>query len=346
MKKAILIELNPWHGECLFQQLLYLTGAHYEVTLICNERLRSQITSSIKLQGITSHFYDFKKLSQVWRCYRFICNSKINTVIFNTAQGSRTLRFLLFPFPSRIHFFGTIHNIKKLTHSLGQKIISLKVHHYYLLADYLSLYFPKSSKLKCQPVNFCTHPDFPIVQVPQKDGDIYVTVAGNIEYKRRDYDSLIQFVKTEKEPSHIKFIILGDIDKKDGPDFLQTLNCEGITDRFIFFHGFVKDELFHSYLLKSDYLLPLIHPNIRDAQSYTCDKISGTFVIAACYGIKMLCQNMFQNIERFNYPLLFYKNIDDIPQIILADKKECRNWVSPFNADDEGRRYTNFLNEE
>ena len=125
MKSIALVELFPYHSECLYSQLLFMQG-HARVVLICDQRLAPVIKTFGQVYD-ECVFFDFKEMSSLLKLRSYLIRNKINTVVLNTAQGSLPLKFMLLPFPKRIHFAGIIHETQKLTESFGQRLISRKI---------------------------------------------------------------------------------------------------------------------------------------------------------------------------------------------------------------------------
>ncbi len=98
MKSIALVELFPYHSECLYSQLLFMQG-HARVVLICDQRLASVVKTFGQVYD-ECVFFDFKELSSLFNLRSYLIRYKIDTVVLNTAQGSLPLKFMLLPFPS------------------------------------------------------------------------------------------------------------------------------------------------------------------------------------------------------------------------------------------------------
>lgn len=350
-KQVILVELYGWHSECLYSQVLYLNKSGYKTTLICDIRHKDNIVD-IKPLVDSYSFFDFKKLWSLWSLRRIINKHKSNKVIFNTAQGSILLKLMLMPFSPRVKFYGTLHNIRKLQSSFGQALISRKITRYFILADYIKKNFSETNKyfkngLKCQSITVAFTPSQnvePKTYFPQKgENDIWITVPGSIEYKRRDYYMLAALVSDSEFPLNTKILLLGNAKKADGPEYIAKLKKYDIYDRFIVFDSFVPNDIFNYCLSKSDYLLPLVQPSIDDAGEYSKFKISGTFIISEGREIPMLCHRMFREVDGFNYKTIFYENSINLLRLINAPHLSLDIDPAPLNFEEERERYISFL---
>lgn len=343
MKKVCLIELYNSHHECLYSQLLYLQQSGYEVTLVCDHRNVKQTECFDNLTKQTK-YYDFRKMGSFIRLRRFLINEGFEMVIFNTAQSVRVARLLLFPFPSRISFVGTIHNLRKITDSFDQRIIFRKIKRYYLLADYLLPTFNSLAgkrMLKAQPYSSAIFPPLEPEVLEKKNGERWVVIPGSIESKRRDYDFLLEMAKHEKFPSSVRFVLLGNASKsEEGLAFVQKIKDLGLAEHFIWFEKFVPDQTFQAYIRASDYLLSLIHSE-KGTEDYSVYKVSGTFVLAEAFNKILLCSRDFAKVPDFKYNAFFYNDIEHLIEFLKAPLPELK--TSEIDIEKERKRYISLL---
>lgn len=333
MKKVMLVELFSYHSECLYSQIKFLRYANVDLTLVVDERLK-KIVEELEL-GIDILTFDFKKFSSLLKLRQLILKNGIDLVILNTMQGSVALKFSLLPFPKRIAIVGTLHDTSKLESSTGQKIISCRLNRFYTLSKYIRI--PNIDNREFQSVYFnpCYFKEYEVEPLDKKD-DIWITIPGSISLKRRDYDVLVKIAKYNKLNRQVKFILLGNMKKQDGEQLWEKIGKEGVKNRFITFDQFIPDSTFHSYLKMSDYLLPLIHPDTPAAKQYVQNKISGVFPLSQAYAITMLCHQMFSAVEGFDYPALFYQDVDQCVELINGLKK-AEDFESPAYEEDRDR---------
>lgn len=340
MKKVALIEFSSSHTECLYSQILFLQEAGYHITLICDKKMAQVVQDFGK--EISCLFFDFGKLISLLRVRSFILQQNMETVILNTAQGSIPLKFLSLYFPRRIRFYGTIHNVHKIETSLGQKIISRKVRSYYVLSKYQFLQIPEYRNLSFAYFNPSFFPTYESHQknLAEKGDEMWVVIPGALEYKRRDYHFLIDFLKRYPQ-ENLKFILLGNGSKGDGEHVINTIKEHQLERFFTYFDGFVPNSLFQFYVQNADYLLPLIHPEAEGAENYTKYKISGIFPLSLAYDVPLLCHDIFEGIEGFEYPALFYADSDGLWNI-FRQKLTVRHSL-PLCFDNEKNRYIQLL---
>lgn len=339
MKKVALIELNSYHGECLYPQLRFLKSGGYDVTLFCNES-QEAIVSSFDVVADRTFFWNMKSFGNLLKIRRYLIDNRVETVILNTIQGGRVLKFTLLPFPSWMKFVGTLHNIKKLNGSFGQKLICRKVKRIYLLAEYLKSSFARYSDMSCVSYNSAYVPICNRGRVEKKNGEIWAVVPGSIEYKRRDYDFLLDVAKQADEC--VKFILLGNARKGEGPMFLKKVEDAGLLDRFVTFDSFVSNELFQAYMEKADWLLPLIRRRTSLVDDYMNYKVSGTFILAKAYNLPMLLDSVFADVEGFDFPSVYYADESKFAELVNQKATKGLSDSSSFEADRE--KYLTLLN--
>lgn len=343
MKHAILIELYPYHSECLYSQILFLKSADYQVTLICDKSVET-IVREFPL-NIKIVVYDFSKTISLIHLRSFILKSNIEKVILNTAQGNRALKLLAQWFPPRIQFYGILHNTSKLKSSFGQKIITRNVKSYFVLSKYVYHYAPQLKNISFQYFNPAFFPTYHSheIDTPPKGDETWIVIPGSLEYKRRDYDFLINFSK-KIALENIKFILLGNSNKGDGKEIINMLRQHQLEKHFTIFNGFVSNHLFSYYLKNADFLLPLINPSLPDFDSYTKYKISGMFPLSFAYHVPLLCHQTFKNdVIGFDYPALFYASDRELYEIIAKGKPN--NIETPISFEEEKERYISYIEE-
>lgn len=336
MKKIALIECYPYHTELLYSQVLFLKSSGFDFSLVSDIRNKEKL----KDFDVDLILFDFKKLKSLWLFRKYILKSHFSHLIFNTAQGNIILKLMLLPFPSKIKFLGTLHNVNKIRTSFGQKIISKKIKNYFVLADYMKNNFPKEKKLKCEQVNFAYFYEDKQIEIDKEKDSVWIAIPGSIEYKRREYEFLIDLTLKDNFPKNVKFVLLGDATKCQGPMFIDKIKEKGVEDHFIWFENFIPENVFNFYMEKVDFLLPLIHPTTLCASDYLQYKISGTFLQAKAHSKYLLCHEIF-NRKDFNFPSLFYETPEDL--IKLLDKPICDIINNKLSFREDCDRYLGFI---
>ncbi|MGY0427036.1 MAG: hypothetical protein ACWIPI_09465, partial [Polaribacter sp.] len=276
--KIAFVEFSESHEECIYSQISFLVKDKNNVSLFIHPKIERQIYSYKDLfDEIT--IVDFnklnflKKLRQEFLFAKRI--SKFDKVIFNTASSSKSVRntnFFLLLF--NVESIGVLHNIKKIKSSFTQKIISLKIKKYFVLSDFLKEYAVKEGKqIKIESFYPIFFPKHTAVHLHKNSNEKWIAIPGRVELQRREYTFLIEALTDKKLLKNSKFLILGNINTKDGIFFKEKIISLNLAANFMFFDGFIENDLYYNYLEKSDFVLPLLKNN---ENSYKKEKISGT----------------------------------------------------------------------
>lgn len=338
MKKVLLVELFAYHHECLYPQIRFLKDAGVDLTLVANQKLKKAI-DALELDFEVTYF-DFNKLSSFFALRSFIIKNKFEIVILNTIQGSAALKFSLLPLPKWVKVVGTLHDTSKLETSVGQRMISKKYNRFYTLSKYIQTPPMEKMRLETTCFNPCYFKEYQLVNL-NKGSEIWISIPGSVSWSRRDYDFLVEIAQHNDLNKNVKFIILGNINSQDGIILSEKIKELGIADHFILFDHFVADELFHSYLKSSDYLLPLIHPDTPSAKQYLTNKISGVYPLSLGYQKTMICHEMFSTVNNFDYPSVYYHDLDACVELINK-QEQAKTKISP-NYQEDKERYLSFI---
>lgn len=348
--KILISEFSAWHDECLYSICLLLKAEGHHITIALNEDLKGRIGDSLNQVTDEIIYFPFKKGIQggaaIIRLWRFLLTGGFTHFYLNSAQGSVAWKFFLLPIPARIKVIGTIHNIKKLVRSLGQKFITRRINGYVLLSDLLVNCYQKVCNKPYTVIYPVYYPTFKTYALPKKEGEIWIVIPGALSLGRRDYLTLLPSEGKTYAP-HIKFIILGNKKKDDGELIYDKVIQAGHRDNFLFFDKFVPEEEFYSYVLQCDYIMPLIHPGRGEYSKYITEKISGTYNLAIAYRKPMLCPQEMDTYEDFRDSSLFYP-IEDMNSFInsLTPESGCNDFYQllKWSQEVQQRRMSEFLN--
>lgn len=306
VKKIIIVELNNYHTECIYAQVLYLTKSGFSVEVICSEKTFKHVEYLKDTCPVKS--YDFSKATSYIELWWYLLRQKNSITVLNTAQGSRVLKLLAIPTFNKIKYYGIIHNLKKLETSSGQKLLSRKISQYLVIADYLKE-SPIAIRNGIKSINTSIFPHADSFLDIPKHENIWITIPGNIELKRRDYHWIIDVCSKKELPNNVKFILLGNASKGDGKTIIDRIKKENLEDYFIWFDSYINQSEFNGYIQKSDFLLPLLH---ETSSEYIHYKISGTFSLSEAFSKPMLLHSNFRILNKY-YCTEYYS---DIPEFI------------------------------
>lgn len=311
-KKVLLVEFNNWHDECLHTACLFFKSQGCECSLVLNSRLESRVGKDM-CGDIPVTYFSFDGFKNLFGSFlqigRMLRSEGYTHLYLNTAQGSVAWKFfLIMAVPRRIKVVGVIHNVAKLDGSLGQRVITRRMDQYILLSDILV----DAYKRRCnKPVSVFYPIDYPLYGdtcIEKPAGELWIGIPGEMSYKRRDYDAIIN--ESAKYGENVKFIFLCNCKKGDGKAIVSRIERFGLADNVILFDSFVDNATFYSYIRLCDYIMPLVHPSKDLYAKYLVEKISGTYNIAFAYRKVMLCPSEMAAYEDFSDTSVFYEEQD------------------------------------
>ena len=290
-KNIALIEFGGHIECCIYSQLRFLRDSGYRVHLVC---LKS-FESTVKAFGNADeyHFLDEQsgpigRIRQVRRIHRYLRANGIGKIVINSFSGEMVKLLLLFA--RGLDIFGIIHGTEKLSRSRWVRLLSGKVNGFFLLNDHLLQHCPTDIG-SIQSLYTIFFPEYPARELPKAEKEFWVCVPGQLEYKRRNYPGLLEELSADLN-GNIRFILLGRSAHTggDGADFRSKIRGN---DRFILFDDFVDEPLFHSYIARSDVILPLLGGRAR----YVKEAISASFNLSFGYRIPMVIEEELMFIE-------------------------------------------------
>ncbi len=294
-KKMLITEFNDHHDETA-SPLARLLSRDFDVSL----RVNSAIADRGLFRGFDVKKTGNGKVKKILSAMGIILEAhlgKFKTIVFNT-WGDRYSRLIIRFLPGAVRRIGVAHN----TGLIPGKYKKIK---YLVLSRYL--YERLLKRVSGSAISYF-YPLSGVKQVhePSPAGDeMRVCIPGKIEFSRRDYPELISIAKS-LQGVKIKFIILGDSLKADGPEFRRKADSEGVSGFFCFFEGYISYEVFFEEIQKCDVIMPLIHPAAFDYRKYLESKISASFNLAFSFKKPLLLHASFSGIPEFNGRAFFY----------------------------------------
>lgn len=340
MDNVAIIEFTCSHQECLYSQILFLKS-QYNVFLVCHPKMRTTVNGFVEDDKVFT--FDWENDFWLKSLRDFIKKNNIKKVIFNTATNKVVLRMTWLMLFSGVKFYGTLHNVFKLEHSGTQKLISLRIQKYFVLADYLKNQQSVSAQKKLEvfyPIYFQNYQD---VAISKPENEFWIVIPGGMELKRRNYLGLIDEMQKCRPHTNIKFIILGRTVKEnqDYKLFSEALQKENLLDHFVFFEEFIPNDVYYTYLKRADLILPLIKTDVTSKRfNYTAHQVSGTFNLSFGFAVPMMMETFYQQYEPFRSNSLFYQPgalISNMNQ--LVDNPATCQQVSTAIKNFEGFKY-------
>ncbi|MDH5546854.1 MAG: hypothetical protein OEZ43_14775 [Gammaproteobacteria bacterium] len=320
MPNYIIVETSS-HAECIYSQVLFLKEAGNQVHFIGDIRLKSRV-EAFGFDSYTYYDFDDHRWTDLLKVRSKIVSLKPRSVIFNTAHGNIVRSLCLLPYPKEIKFVGIAHNVNKLRSGFSQKMISRKIKNYFVLSDDLEESqkgsLPNLSLESFYPIFYPSYRD---IDLHKPKNEIWVTIPGEVLSHRKDYPGIFDAIlNAESYPSKLKIIVLGRCKRESGRglEILDWINENNMSHVIRAFDYYIDDDLFHSYIKNSDYIMPAIHPVQSDFDEFLRIKISGAFNLAYAYNIPMLSHEKFREFKDFCENSVFYRSdsiIDVLTQI-------------------------------
>ena len=321
-KKIVLLELTTYHEECLFTQIKFLKDAGYDVHLIINPKFKKNLNQyGIDIGKV--RFLDprgastlLKRMHNWLVTYKYIVRNEFDTVVFNTASSNKETIALSRLLPKRIKCLGSIHNLKKLNDSFSQKVISKRIKDYYVLNDFLvnSMEF-NDSKIRLFPYYPIFFPEYQGSNLMDKKNDVWICIPGELSFKRRNYDVVIQALsKLKFDKPNLKIIILGRMNPKNSDVhlFKNQVKDLHVDSYLITFDHFIENELFHNYIQASDFIMA---PVSNTEQNYLKYKITGAYNLAFAYKKPLITPKEMSVMPDLNENSYFYEDSESLAKL-------------------------------
>ena len=299
-EKLAIVELSNSHDECMLSQLVALKRRDCHVTMVSTEVIRERnpwfnqyIDAFKKVEVTGSAIGDLKKMLEL---LRFFKEEKISKVVFNTAQGGHVRNLCLFA-PSDIEFIGIIHTLNKFRGSFTQRIINRKIKKYFVLNDYFLKFIPEWQRKQVRSFYPLRFPQFP-KRLEKPEGEIWITVIGGVENRRKDLVGSVDLIGQLPETARVIFLGKSDPGRQDFMDFHRELNQQGLAHRVLTFDHFVDQATFHAYMMNTDLVWTMIHPDAECAKEYFSNQIPGALNAALAYHVPMLNHKYY--VERWS----------------------------------------------
>ena len=280
-------------------------------------------------------------MRQAWK---YIKNNNTKRVVLNTAQGSMIRNLCLFGLFSKIEFVGIIHTLLKTHDSFTQKVISWKVKKYFILSKFL---LNKVEPKKGLSYDYFYPLIFSNEHQPKDQNGLIITIIGGVEKRRKDLDGFVQMIQQEQD-GHYYFLGKSNANDPDVRQFKEELMAKGLENRVSLFNEYVSQDEFTEVLNKTDFILPLVHPNTPSSAEYFRNQITGAMTVSFGYKTPMLIHEEYQQIDEMK-SASFYYSMDDyadkLKEFILNRNQKVEEMkLNPeYSEITQMERYMNFL---
>lgn len=322
-KRILIIDFaeTPTHADTLYTQLQFLSEC--EVYGYFHQSYEKHIPQADCLKE--KFFYSKERgFRSDWNAVKgaiaLVKSVKPQVVYLNMGQGNRVRLFALRMIFSRLKLIATHHNPQKLIDSSSQRIISLKVKKYFVLANFIKqevlkrapsslaiesyypMFFEEREQLAAKLKN-----DFELLQT-RKDSKIRIGILGGLEQSRRDYEGLYKALLAlgDRVPSNLEFAFLGDSSHRDAQEIKHKFLSLPCRSQFEFNEGFLSYEELFERVRKVDVIMPLLHPSLVYFDEYKDFKITGAYLWGLCYRKPFIFEKNLNHMSDFKDISIYY----------------------------------------
>lgn len=331
---VLIVELSTSHTEIIEPFVSALNDC--QVQLAIPETSWNKISN----KSIFSKVYLLDEQRAAKQAAKIINDNSFDLIVYNSAQGKNIRNLVLKTFFNKTPVVGFHHNPINLIKSFTQKIINLKVKKYLVLADFNNEYliqngFPSENVHSFYPVTAVTAVDHSLNKL--------ISIPGVLEQDRRDYFGLVDIIKENpKAFDGYQFALLGNSLTHDGPAIKKMVERENLSQYFIFFDGYVQDNILDEHLRKSKFVMPLMHPDNRYFEIYLKTKVSGAYNLAYAYQLPLLMHETFATVSEFQTNCVFYE-FGDLAKKIQQSVVLNREFYKKFDTDVQSKKLLRFI---
>lgn len=337
MKQIIIVELQNYHDEVIYPIAKSLLFNNVSIILYVREEVldRSLLIKYLKTEGVIIKTIKKKSIWDLLLVFSSLLWDAIKAkhILYVTFENSLLKVFTLLLPPSIkittvIHNINTPSSLKVLDIAANKKINRFIV----LSVDLIKNLSPEYDTRKWSyftPIYFSGLPLYP----SEKEEKLIITISGLIEYSRRDYLGLIDFILASQKKNtswldKVKFEILGNISKADGPNFIALIKINNLEEKFQYYSGYIPYERYFQKINDSDIICPLITPAVENYNFYNKTKISDSFSFAIAFRKPLLVyksdlnKSCFWNKFSINYT---WDNLGDTIEKLIREKTKIKN---------------------
>jgi hypothetical protein len=278
--RCALIEFNHYHEETLptFVRLLNALDIEPDVYMVRRSRRRHPfaLTSGLRYRLRRAERMDHL-LGLPFRLRRYqllIVNSMEPPS--NTQRVSRT----------RTPVLGVMHNTELLsTDSTYRSFFSTSNRRPIVLGRHIADHVSHDGR----PLSWISHVYFGQPESNRMNGPTTFAVSGNVEFSRRNYESLLDSAaELTADGIPIRIRIVGRSTTRDGRIFVEDIERRGLSGVFELSPGEVPHREFLELVAGSDFVIPLIDRTGDRMHSYFVSKVTASIYMAIGLGVPLV----------------------------------------------------------
>ncbi|MBW4496553.1 MAG: hypothetical protein KME26_26440 [Oscillatoria princeps RMCB-10] len=315
--KCALIEYNNYHDQT-FPTLVYvLRKLNINVEIFTSRKnikrdvLFDAVTNDINVACSDGILFRMQELFHKYHHYDFIIANSIEPQ-FNLSRilkiGAPTLAIL--------HNSSLFFKEKKYKNYLSNRSTKLLV-----LTPYVSNYLSKDIK------SYWIRPVYLGNQISVPEDKNVFCVQGTINFKRRNYSSLIEAVLKLRETGNTQFKIriIGGLNSPDRKNFYKDIALNNIGNFFEVFEEDIPYQKYLYYLSTSDFILPLLDTSSSIYQPYFVTKDSSSLSTAIALNVPVVAHQKLAAVHEVTEASIVYEDnglADAMKQAMEIKKSE------------------------
>jgi GT2 family glycosyltransferase len=310
-RRALLFEFK-FHEEIIPSQIQFLQSKGFEVHLFLEKTLWDDSLfgcfSNLKTKLFRNSKHWHIKLLILFRMLMYVRKNRINYVVVNTLDS--TFGHVIIRFFKRLYKVGIAHQIGNVSHSKVYKMNVKRMQGVLTLSKHTLTYL-KTNHPDIQNTSFF-YPIFFCKENIKNEGrrdEVKIVIPGQLSHKRRDYQMLLDCcVQLKHNDIRIKFYLLGDAHKFDGPEIIKFIHDNELEKMFWFNSGRIPYNDFLRYISEADYVMPLLSTNVANYKYYLESQISASFNWALGLKKHLIIHKDFAHLDFANLNAMVYDN--------------------------------------
>jgi hypothetical protein len=278
--RCALIEYNHYHEETLptFVRLLNALGIEPDVYMVRRSRRRQPfaLTSDLRFRQRRAERID-RLLGVPFRLRRY------ELLIVNSMEPASNLELLG---DSRTPLLGVMHNTELLsTDPTYGSFFADPKRQPLVLGRHIANHLARDG----QSVRWISHVYFGRPEARRADGPTTFAVSGNVEFGRRNYDSLLDAAgELVAEGTPIRIRIVGRSTTRDGRTLREEIERRSLGSVFELSDGEIPHPEFLQLVAGSDFALPLLDRSADRLRPYFETKLASAIPFAIGLGVPLV----------------------------------------------------------
>ena len=318
------------HFETTHALIRLLDDGNNKITIFIVADLAPALKKMVQSEGIEYewHFLQRNKLINSFIIYRYCKRNKIDILFLNTVSQHHILFGLLCIFLKKIKTVFTIHDANSLfkpqfklgfssaLRYAGKKLLTKNVTHFATLLSSTRQYVQETFRPKQDVI--CIPGSFFETEGYQSTGTfLKIVVPGSVDFKRRNYDFILQLLGYLSQKNKIQIVLLGGRDENNKSILTQfkALNSDLVTIK-TYDQPFIDTGEYETQLKTSDFILAPIQKYFEGESSipeeYGVTKSSGSFFDAIRFGKPLLLSTDIIIPEEIEQQCIRYQSVEEL----------------------------------